>query len=52
LQGRVPRALNHVPIGDVDKIVLGYTHDFLQQGLSAQSNPGDPFWDDKDVVQI
>lgn len=44
----VKRALEHVPVSDVDKILLGYKHDFLQKGLAAHSDPSSSFWDDKD----
>eukprot|EP00927_Polykrikos_kofoidii_P023745 TRINITY_DN21767_c0_g1_i2.p1 TRINITY_DN21767_c0_g1~~TRINITY_DN21767_c0_g1_i2.p1 ORF type:complete len:663 (+),score=73.12 TRINITY_DN21767_c0_g1_i2:153-1991(+) len=49
-QGTVPRSLQHTPLADVDSLLLGYKHDFLQAGLAAHENPTDTFWHDKDKL--
>lgn len=49
-KGTVSRSLRHAPIGEIDTLLLGQKHEFLQAGLAAHSNPADGFWDDKDTL--
>lgn len=44
------KAFRHLPLTDVDKMLLGKEHDFFQEGIQSESNPESTFWDDKDVL--
>lgn len=49
-QGTLGKASMHLPICELDRIILGKEVPFWREGVRSFGNSGSTFWDDKDVL--